>query len=104
SDHSSQVASSSTARPRPPRTYPSHAARAARAASASREKSSVSRASTAKRYRTSIVLSLLRAWGAQAVEFDRVSDVGETVLGGDLVGPALDGGPGDLDVRAAVAA
>src|SRR5699024_6302478 len=95
---------SSTARPRPPRRYPSHEASAASAASASREKSSVSRSSTAKRYRTSIVLSLLRARNAQAVEFKRVSDVGGAVFGGDLAGPALHGGAGDFHGLAAVAA
>ena len=42
--------------------------------------------------------------GAGAEDLQRVGDVGEAVLGGDRVGPALDGRPLDLDGRAALAA
>jgi hypothetical protein len=39
--------------------------------------------------------------GAQAEQFDRVTDVGETSLGGDLFGPPLDGAALDLHAPAA---
>ena len=41
---------------------------------------------------------------AQAEEFDRVTDLGEAGLLGDLLGPALDGAAFDLDAATAVPA